>query len=252
MTRLHEILAVEGGYEATYRKILAEKQETFTKRADHFIGSHAALEMFDDTKAGQNVETHKEMVTTVPQTLRYVAEISAPYYDTILTKDAANQRAVADIEVDGVTIVSAVPVTTLLGLESKLTALRNVYDAIPTLAPGRKWERDETRGQDVWLDIHPAVRLRTQKTPMHKVLVEPTNHHPAQVEKWFEDVPVGRTIETVESGMLSPHEKSLLLGRVDTLLAAVKKARQRANSIEIEQLRMGRALFQYIHTGGAA
>lgn len=248
MTKLHEILAVEGGLDATQRKIVDEARETFTKRADHFIEMHRALSMFDEAAAGQNSEEHKEMVTTVPEKLEHVARIVSRHLDVVFQKDRANQSANADIVIDGMTLVSGVPATTLLGLETRLAMLREMYLAIPTLSPGRQWVRDEQRGLHVWRDANPEVRLKTQKTPQHKILVEPTKEHPAQIEKWFEDVAVGRITTSTWSGMLSPGQKSELLERLDRLIRAVKRARQRANQVEVDQAaRIGQKLFDYIH-----
>jgi hypothetical protein len=249
LAKLHEILAVEGGLGATSTKIVDEARDTFAKKADHFIESHRLLAMFAENDQNQNAEDHKAMVTTVPEKLDYVAGIVTKFLDVVYQKEATNQRATADLVVDGVTIARAVPVTMLLGLESKLTGLRDMYSAIPTLAPGRDWALDAERGKNIYRDTHPEISLKTAKTVRHKILVEPTNHHPAQIEKWHEDVPVGKVTKTIWSGMLSAAEKSDMLERLDTLIYAVKAARMRANDIQVETKRIGASLFRYINTG---
>lgn len=251
MAKLHEILAVEGGLDATQRKIVEEARETFGKRADHFIASHRALEMFDVNAAGQNAEDHKAMVTTVADKLDYVASTVTRYLDVLLQKEATNQHAQADIELDGTILAAKVPVGMLLGLESRLGVMRDMYLAIPTLAPGRHWQTDPATGRGVYLDSHPDVKMKTQKTAQHKILVDATKEHPAQVEKWFEDVPVGKITATTWSGMLSPAEKSDILERLDRLMRAVKRARMRANNVDVVPGKIGRRLFDYIHAGKA-
>ena len=47
--------------------------------------------------------------------------------------------------------------------------------------------------------------------------------------------------------MISPAEKSAILGRLDKLTRAVKKARQKANTAEVTKVTIGEELFKYIH-----
>jgi len=247
MTKLHEIIAVEGDLAATSAKIMAEATVTFTKKADHFIESHKAVTMLDDARSGENTEDYKAMVTTVHDKLAYVQKHVSKYWDTLTTKETANQGARADIVVDDALIIANVPVVVLLNLESKLRLLRDVYEAVPTLNPGVHWERDEDHGAHLWRDSKPTTRFKTEKTTKHQVLYEATDKHPAQIDKWTADINVGTTIQTTWSGMLSPAEKSDLLGRIDKLIRGVKRARQRANTIEITQEKVAGALFDYIN-----
>lgn len=249
MTKLHEILAVENGLEQTQRKIVEEARDTFAKKPDHFVASHRALAMFDEKEQGLNAEEHKAMVTTVADKLAYVAGTVTRYLDVVLQKDMANQRGAGDITLDGKVMLANVPVTTLLGLESKLAALREMYLAIPTLAPGREWVPDDQRGRGVYRDLHAELRQKTQKTIRHKVLFEGNKEHPPQIEKWFEDVPVGTITTSTWSGMLTPAEKSDLLERLDKLVRAVKKARMRANTVDVPDGRIGQRIFAYVHDG---
>ncbi len=247
MTKLHEILAIEGDLDATAKKVVEEAIVTFTKKPDHFQEMHRALNMLDENRQGENVEESKAMVTTVADKLDHVQHHVAKYFDIFARKEATNQVATADLVVEGIVIAERVPATLLLGLESKLKNLRNLYEAIPTLAPGIDWRHDATRGADVYKAADADVRMKTEKVIQHKVLVEPTDKHPAQVEKWTADVPVGKIVVNQWSGMLSPAEKSEVLGRIDTLIRAVKQARQRANTVEISDIAIGEKLFEFIN-----
>lgn len=247
MPKLHEILAVEGDLDATAKKVVDEAIVTFTKKPDHFQEMHRAQVMFDEARANENVEEGKAMVTTVADKLSHVKRHVVDYLDTFARKEATNQVAVADLIVDDAVLVKNVPATVLLGLESKLKNLRNMYEAIPTLAPGVKWEHDDTRGANVYQASEAETRMKTEKTLQHKILVQPTDKHPAQVEKWTQDVPVGKIVLNQWSGMLSPADKSKLLGRMDVLIRSVKKARQRANTAEVSDIAIGDALFNFIN-----
>lgn len=247
MAKLHEVLAVEGDLEGTYKKILQEAVATFSKKDEHFNGYFRQVRMFAEESADQP-EEHKEMVTTVHDKLDYVWEHITRYLNAFAQKERTNQDAKSDIEVNGSILAKAVPATMLLGLETKLKQIRAIYENIPTLALGIEWVEDPQRGEHVYKAKHLDEKHKTAKRPKSKVLYDATKEHPAQIEKWTEDEPVGM-IETERwSGMLSPAEKSKFIGKVDELLRAVKQARQRANCEEVKLFDIGKAIFNYIHS----
>lgn len=246
MGKLHELLAVEGDLSGIAKTIIEETSHVF-KKSELFTGSHRKLQMFDAAEQERVVaDEYREQVTTVPAKLSYLAGKVAPFYDAVLQKEKTNQAAVADLEVDGITLGTNIPATFLLGMESKLKDLRAVYVAIPTLAPGIAWEKDQTLDNSYRMKV-PDEKLKTAKTFMYKVLYEATDKHPAQIEKWEEQAAVGKYVTNVTSGMLSPAEKSALLGRLDKLIQAVKKARVQANMVEVVPESIGDKLFRYLH-----
>lgn len=247
MSKLHELLAVENDVESTYKKVVEEAKVTFTKKVDHFSGSHRALKMFDESKQNENIDENKEMVTTVGKKLAYVKDYAVKYFDVVLQKEKTNQMAKADLVVDGITITADLPATFLLGMETKLKAIRDLYESTPTLTPGYKWELDTNAGEGVFV-TSLNDKLKTAKTFQHKILVQPTDKHPAQVEKWEEQIPVGKFSETIQSGMLTPAQKSKYIGKIDKLIQACKQARQRANNVEVINEQIGEKLMDYINS----
>jgi hypothetical protein len=246
MSKLHELLSVEGDLEGEYKKILDETKNTFSKKEDHFFGFVRKLVMFDEN-APETPDEHKEMVTTVHDKLEYSKDAITRYIDAVLQKESTNQIAVADLVIDGMTIAVGLPATFLLGLETKLKHIREMYETIPTIPPGIKWEHDPTKGDHVYSMTYPEVKFKTEKIFKVQVLYEATDKHPAQVEKIPETKDVGRYEKYTWSGMMSPAEKSMVLGRIDKLIRAVKKARQRANSAEVMDRSIGEDLFRYIN-----
>ncbi len=244
-SKLHELIAVEADLTNTAKAILSETNTTFTKKGDHFMGITRTVTYFDEGRSAENETETKKMVTTVRAKIDHTVKPLVRLYDALLQKEEANQRAVADLVVDGVTIGTNLPATFLLGLETRLKAVRETLALMPTLQPGVDWKKHDTAGAGVY--VSPKVlSKRTEKTVNHKVLYEATKEHPAQIEKWSEDVPVA-SIETIhETGMLTPLEKADILDRVDRLSRAVKKARQRANSVEVEDLHVGQNMVAYI------
>jgi hypothetical protein len=246
MAKLHEILAVEGDLEATAKKIINEAISTFSKKAEHFIEMQRDLKMFNDDRSNENTSERKEMVTTVNDKLGYVKTSVSRYFDAFATKEATNQTAKANLVVNGETLLANVPATVLLGLESKLKHLRSMYEAIPTLQPGIKWEKETTR-ENVYSQVKPEQKFKTEKTLKYKILHEATKEHPAQIETWHADDPVGQITVQHWCGMVSPAEKSKLLRRLDELIRATKQARQRANTEEAVEMNIGDTIFNYIN-----
>lgn len=249
MSQLHELLSVEGDLKGEKNKIKDETVVVFSKKPNLFLGFIKVLEMFDANK--QNEEAaggqRSEITTTVPKKLEYVSKSFTRFWDAKLQKETANQEAKADVIINGVVFAEDIPVTFLLGMEEELKQLRKVYDSIPTLQPGIDWVQDSQKGSGYWKAVHPVIQQKTKQLIQSKIVAEPTKEHPAQIREWSEDVPVGKYCTENWSGMISPAEKSKALSRLDTVLRAFKKARQRANNQEVKNLAIGRQLFDFIH-----
>ena len=245
-TKLHEILAVESDLERVAAHIIAEAKNTFNKKTNLFQGSVKTAEMFEDgvpTPAPEQIK----MAETVPRKLTYVGKAVARWLDVVFQKERTNQKAVADLVVDGTVLATALPATFLLGLETKLKRLRDMYIEIPTLAPGIHWEPAPDEGKDVYTTAAPMERFITNKQVKSTVLYEATKEHPAQIDKWTEDVKVGRYLVQASSGMITPAHKAEILGRLDKLTQAAKAARMRANSAEVQKDQIGKVLMEYIN-----
>lgn len=247
MAKLHEILAVEGDLEGRSKVAIDETKKVLAKPA-MFTGMTRTCVMFDSEDTAPPAE-HQEMTTTVQQRLDYTNAFLSDWYDAVLSKDVTNCIAKADIVIEqtGETIASDVPVTFLLGLETKLKAVREIYSGAPTLQAGIRWDERTDLGKGVFSQHHPGKKLKTAKKFKHQVLYDATDKHPAQIEKWEEQVPVGEYTEEILSGMLTSARKAELLGRIDQLIQAVKKARQRANATDLEPRKIGKSLFDFIN-----
>lgn len=246
MAKMHELLAVETDLQGQYKTILDETRKVF-KNEHLFKGFSKKLEMFDDEQANLNTTEHSEIGSTVDERLEYTWKIVERCLDAGVQKESTNQEARADLVVNGTVLAEAVPATSLLNLETKLKEIRKIYESIPTLDVGTKWEPAEDVGKGVFRQVHPEITHKTKKMFQHQVLVDPTEHHPAQVEKWEEQVPVGTYSKQNFSSMISSKRKAKFIERINLLSAAVKKARQRANNTEVVKKKIGRVLFDFIH-----
>jgi len=247
MAKLHEVLAVEPEREKVSRKVTEEATKTFHDKGQMFLGSQRSWHMFDGEATEAPPTEYQALATTVPDKLRWVAKAVSQYFDVNLQKEATNQTAVADLIVNDVAIAKDLPATFLLGLESKLTKLRPMYEAIPVLPPSVEWRDAPELGAGVRQMVHPEKKYKTAKTFQHKTLYDATKEHPAQIERWEETINVGESTRDVWSGMLTTAEKADLLGRLDALTQAAKRARQRANNITIVKRSVGAQLFNYLH-----
>jgi hypothetical protein len=243
--KLHALLAVEGDVKSAADQIMKESVATFKNKENHFLSKHSTYVALEEDGRPLDPEA-KEMVTTVDEKIDYTQKSIIRALDATVQKEATNTEAKADLVVDGDVLAEDVPATALLHLEGKLKAIRGVYQAIPTLPPGKLWEKDEADRPGVFR-MKPVVRPKTQKKEWTEVVVPATKEHPAQTKERTKDVVIGEWTEIVRAGLWTSAKKSHALGRIDNLLRATKKARQRANDIEVKKVKIGKSLFDYIN-----
>ena len=168
----------------------------------------------------------------------------------ILPKDTSRRiQNMRYIEIDGKKIAEKLPATFLLGLETKLNQLEEFIKTIPTLPATSEWKEDKTKGIGIYSATQPTITYRTRKELQHKILVPATKEHPAKVEKWTENINIGRFIKTTWSGLFPMGEKMEMIKRVRKLKLAVKEARQRANNTDVNGISVGKILTNYIQKG---
>lgn len=245
--KLHELLAVEADLEGRSRVFMQETHKVFKDKPALFSGFMRTYKPFSEDDNVDYPSEQQTVTSTVNQKLKYMASHIAKYYDAIFQKEATNQVAMSDLVVDGEVLIKDAPATFLLGLESRLRKVREVYGVIPTLAVGTEWADDSNTGVDIYKMVHPEETLKTQKTIKSSILYEATEHHPAQIDKWNETVNVGKFTKQVWSGAVTPSRKAELLERVDKLIMATKKARQRANTVEVQKRNAGQIIMDYIN-----
>lgn len=249
-TKLHELLAVENGLAETANRISKEVAKTLETKQSLFAGLHKAHTIFDDQQQHLvQAPEIKEVESTVDEQLSFLSTHLAAYYDVSLQKEEANQRAFADIVIDGVIIVPKVPSIVLLAMEKKLLALSAVYNVIPTLDSAKAWEIDPNYSKPfVYRTKYTTERQQTQTTKDWIEVSPATKEHKAQVAQQDTTKVVGKFTITEFSGATTSLDKANKLQRLTALLRAVKAARQRANDVEVDTtLRFGRALIDYIN-----
>ncbi|MEA3225158.1 MAG: hypothetical protein U9Q07_04345 [Planctomycetota bacterium] len=249
--KMHELLAVESDLQKKFLDVAKESKDTFGKKAEHFRGHVKTLKMKSEDRVFEEAAAaeHKEVVSTVAEKLDYTAKTAVKYFDALLQKELTNQNAVADLVIDGKTVAKDLPATYLLAMESRLKVVREYYAAIPTLAPGVSWTKDDNQREGILVTEHPDVREKTEKEVVFQTVAEATEQHPAQISQQQQVKVVGLFTTKIWCGMVTPGEKSDLLARVDKLYQGFKQARSRANQVEVVTAKIGRELFRFISTG---
>ncbi len=245
--QLHELLAVEADLRGVKDMAKEDTIRDFSTKPSAFLGAVKTLKIFDEKRSGEEGVARQEVESTVSECLAETEKHFTRYWDLRLQKESANQEARSNVNIDGKVIFKDVPVTFLLNMEEELRQLKKVYAVIPVLQPGVSWIPDKQKGRGIYKSEYKDEKNKTEKTIQYKIMVQATEHHPAQVDKWSDDRPIGKYITETWSGMLSQADKALLLSRVDKVLRAFKKARQRANCQETKPVEIGKEIFDLIH-----
>lgn len=245
MGQLHEVLAVENDLKSAKESIKTEVSKILST-PQFFISAVRSLKMLDENRKGEEGIERQNMAFVLSDILGKIEKGYVPFIDAKLQKEIANQQAKADIIIEGKTLAKDIPVCFLLNMEEEIKQLRKVYEGVPILPDEIIWEKDEVKGKDIYRSKYPVEKNKTEKRPHYEVVVQPTKEHPAQVKEWTEDKPVGKYITDTWSSAMTRVEKTALLSRIDNLLKAIKKARQRANNQEIQKREIGKIFFDYI------
>lgn len=247
---VHALLAVETDLKNVSTKIMLEAASTFSKRGEHFDGITKQYVSEDEDAIGTNNTELREVVTTVGEKINYAKKAVIAGINAQLSKEQTNASGtvLADLSVDGYGSFGELSATALLSLEKEMVKVRKMYDAIPTLDPGKTWIKDEYAGEGMW-KTEPATTFRTAKKEDWIEVSPATKEHPAQVKQVTKDVQVGRYLTHYMSGKITPLQKSDLLLRVDAFILAIKKARSLANQAEVIDCKIGDQIFSYINEG---
>jgi hypothetical protein len=248
--KLHALLAAERTVTEAAAKIFTETEAKMGKVATFFEGHTKNLRLIEDSpskdaqeKAGTEV---KALASTIPETLAYMLNYWGKAEDLLFQKNRTNQTAKANIEFNGVTIVSDVPVDELLGLEARLPKLRELIAKLPTLDASKEWDAKPDVRKNMWQTRNLEVTTKTEKVFIPIVLAAATDKHPAQVKESTSDKVVGSFELSRQSGAITSRAKADALNAIDSLIAEVKKARARANEVEVVSGNIADALLKVV------
>ncbi len=247
MAKLHELLAVENNLETQANKCRTDLINTFEKKR-HLFEEKRTVFTPSAEGAPQQVEAQSDLQTSVTKELLWIQGHMAKALDASYQVAEANTRAIADVILDdgNTVLIKEVPATALLELEKRCVEVHQLIAAIPTLDPAKAFRPDDQRGKGVF-KARDITKTRTQKQTKVIIKYEATKEHPAQTELLNVDVPIGKLEEQEWSSLITPSQKAELMDRIEELTRAVRRARSRANEIEVDQQkRIGHQLLNFV------
>jgi hypothetical protein len=244
MPKLNQIVAVEKGAKSVVENEIT-KAYHLAQKAEVFNGIERKYQPKDEEGEQLPGESQK-VITTVPELVQAFSVSLTKLFDVTATKTYANTGAKADVKVDGEVLLEQVPIEYLLFLEKRLGDTLVFLGKLPTLDPSLNWTYDAESGQ--W-KADKVTTHRTKKLPFNHIKSPATDKHPAQVDVLFEDVTVGFWDTTKVSGAVPATQIKEWKEKVLKLQAAVKFAREEANSMEVENVKVGEKVFSYLFNG---
>ncbi len=242
MPQLNQIIAVKKGLAGRTERAATTAYHLLQKK-DLFTGLSRAYTPKED--GGEQLPPESKLVQyKAPDLLDTAADALKQLFDVVATLENGNTIARADVKVDDQVIVPDVPVGLLLFLEKQLVDWRTQVSALPVLDTAEDWRVDTTTANLFRTD--PSESIRSKKVPRNHVKAEATDRHPAQVELYYEDIPVGKWSTTKLSGAVPSRRRDELVERANKLIDAVRQAREAANSTEIPQIQIGSEIFDYL------
>ncbi len=241
MSKLNQIVAVVAGKKSDGEKAITALYHQLQKPT-LFEGISKSYEALREDGEQLPPET-KLLQFKVAEAIAQFREAMTPVFDVTFTQDLANTRAKADIAIDGVTLLVDVPVPYLLFLEKRLTDLHTFISKLPTLDPAQRWTY--SRDTDCFVTAE-SWKYHTKKLVRVMEKAPATDKHPAQVDLIQEDVNVGRWKTTNMSGAIPAKDQHDMLVRVKQLIEAVKKSRELANMLEVENAKAGEAILDFV------
>jgi hypothetical protein len=241
MAKLNQIIAVEKGVKGQSLRDLTDAHQILQKPA--LLSGIARTYRPKDEEGEQLPPESTKVQIKAEEVIRKTAEILTKLFDVVAAKDWANTQAKADVVVDGQVLLAQVPATYLLFLEKQLVDLYTFVRKLPVLDASETWVFDAS--SDSWA-TEPVQTSKTKKIPRNHVKAEATEHHPAQVEVYYEDVVVGYWRTVKFSGSMPASRVNELVERVEKLQQAVKFAREEANNLEVQDQKLGAKVFQYL------
>lgn len=241
MTKLNQIIAIEKGVKTKAARALGDAGRELGK-APLLSGISRTYQPKDEEGEQLPPESTK-VQRRVEEQLREVSKAMTRLFDVTATKDRTNAVATADVVVDGEVLLAEVPVTYLLFLERQLGELQTFVKGLPVLDAAESWSFNDSAN---CYATDPVKTVRTKKVPRNHVKAEATEEHPAQVEVYYEDIPVGYWTTVKFSGAAPARRVATLTERLEKLQQAVKFAREEANGSETVEERFGEKVFDYL------
>lgn len=245
--KLYEILAVENGLSAQADKVRADLQTTFDKKEHLF---REKIVTFTPLKEDEPTQTREQsdIQSNVRDEIAWIMPILTKAWDAAHAVDIGNLSARANVVLeDGAELLKDIPATSLLQLAKRVQEVKTLITSIKTFDPAKGFTPDHNRPTGIY-KARDVTKDSTSKITEFITAAPATKEHPAQVVKVENTVKVGTILEQEWSSLITPAEKADLLDRCEILARAIKQARSRANTVEVDTTahKIGATLLGYI------
>lgn len=246
--KLNQVIAVVNGEKSRKEKVLTKTYQKLQKH-ELFAGitrTYSPLEESENGVVEKLPQERKLVQMTVQDAIADAVSVLNDTFNIIAAQDIGNQKAKADVIVNGDVVLKDVPATYLIFLEKQLVDLNTFVSKFPTLDPAEEWEFSEDSS---------CYRSKMKKTARTKKIYKPivkydaTPEHPAQTDMITEDKIVGYWETVYLAGVIKKEDKNKILDRILQLTKAVKIAREEANNVEVKISDFGTDVLDYIFKG---
>jgi hypothetical protein len=242
---LNQVIAVRAGVKNDSEKNLT-KVYHLLQRSELLTGLSRTYTPKDDEGFRFPAETTNVQVTAELVLKNITADLGR-LFDVTAALDWTNQHARADVVLlngpEPVVLLTDVPVSYLMFLEKQLVNMESLIRKLPILPATENWTFDPA--SDTYRSDAVGT-VKTAKVRRNHVLAEATDRHPAQVESYTEDVPIGTWSTVKFSGAIPASRANKMLARVTALMQAVKFAREQANLESVVDPKPGRRVLDYL------
>jgi hypothetical protein len=158
--KLNQIIAVAAGKKADAHKVKTEVYHLFQKGP---LLEGISRSYTPNAEDGDKLPPEsKHVQVKVNEGLAKVRTSLTELFDVVATQDFGNTVAKADVVVDGVPVVTGVPVTYLLFLEKQLVDIGTFVEKLPVLDPAKLWDYDSSTDSYA---TKPIQTVKTKKIP---------------------------------------------------------------------------------------
>ena len=199
MPKQHELLAVRDSARGQSEKVRTGLIHTFQNKR-HLFEEKVTTFTPNAEGAASRTESQTLIQSTIVKELEWLTPIVAGALNVEVAIELGNTRSVGDIILEsGAVVAKGVPATALLIMSKRLSEIKQLVEAIPTLDPAKSFQLDADKGEGVY-QAREIVKNRTSKEQTPIVLYPATPEHPAQTQLITKDVVIGTIRELEWSG----------------------------------------------------
>ncbi len=254
---LHQAIAIQRGVDEECAKVLGMVKHMLSIGGDADPLTGISRTYAPAEEGGEELPPQSRRVqVTAAELLGQVSVALEKMFTLKLTREEGNTEARADVKVDDQLLLADCPVGALMYMEAQVGQIIGLIDQIPVLNPAEEWSDAAPGLRDgVWASAARKTAV-PRRIPQVQIL------SPAQVIDGQAFQPQVRAYETEKtvgwwttvkySGQMEAKVAQDMRARAVKVQEAVRKAREQANRLEVNDRRTAGPLLSYIFGSPAA